>query len=36
VQAPARCEMVLNLKAAKEIDLPVPRIVLGRVDEFVE
>ena len=36
VQAPARYEMVLNLKAAKEIDLTVPRIVLGRVDEFVE
>jgi putative tryptophan/tyrosine transport system substrate-binding protein len=39
VQAPDRYEMVLNLMAAKGLGLSVssiPRIVLGRVDEFIE
>jgi putative ABC transport system substrate-binding protein len=36
VQDPARYEMVLNLRAANEIGLTVPRVVLGRADEIIE
>jgi putative tryptophan/tyrosine transport system substrate-binding protein len=36
VQAPARYEMVLNLRAARDLGLTIPRIVLGRADEFIE
>jgi putative ABC transport system substrate-binding protein len=36
VQAPARFEMVLNLRAAKDLGLTIPRIVLGRADEIIE
>jgi putative ABC transport system substrate-binding protein len=36
VQAPARFEMVLNLRAAKNLGLTIPRIVLGRADEIIE
>jgi putative tryptophan/tyrosine transport system substrate-binding protein len=36
VQAPERYEMVLNLRAAKELGLDIPRIVLRRADEIIE
>jgi putative tryptophan/tyrosine transport system substrate-binding protein len=36
VQAPARYEIVLNLRAAKDLGLIVPRIVLRRADEIIE
>jgi putative ABC transport system substrate-binding protein len=37
VQAPARYEMVLNLKTARALGLdPLPRIVLRRADEIIE
>jgi len=36
VQAPTKFELVINLKAAKSLDLAVPRIIFARANELIE
>jgi putative ABC transport system substrate-binding protein len=36
VQFPAKYEMVVNLKAAKALNLAVPQSILLRADEVIE
>jgi putative ABC transport system substrate-binding protein len=36
VQNPTKFELIINLKAAKALNIAVPQSMLGRADEVIE